>query len=204
MKKLVILGGLAALLLGSFFIMPAAIAAGPWSRGGVASDNSEAYGWGNCPMWGGNGPGAQGTYVGSELQRIATFLGITQDELKTQLQQGKSLAQIAEAKNITKQALIDFVMAPVKDFLQLGVKYGYLIQTQADEALKARQEWANAFVDRTHTTPQAGAPSQAGGPKYGPRSGGNGLGLGRMGPGMMGGVGGPGRGGMMGGYGRTW
>lgn len=72
MKKLMILGGLAALLLGSFFVVPAAIAAGPWSRGG------------NCPMWGGPG-GATAASVSPELQRIATFLGITPEELRTQL-----------------------------------------------------------------------------------------------------------------------
>lgn len=196
MKKLIVFGGLAALLIGSIFIVPAAVAAGPWSRGNAVSDTTDA--------WGGRGV-ANGAAVGPQVQRIATFLGLTQEDIKAQLQGGKTLAQIAEAKNITRQALIDFILAPAKDMLQLRVKYSYLTQAQADEAFKAQLERVNTFIDRVHTCTQDG--NVGNGP-------GNGLALGRAtAPGQAGkavppGQAGKGRGamnggGMMGGYGRT-
>ena len=153
MKKLAILGGLVALLVGSVLVVPAALAAAPWAQKGAAPE--AGYGPADCPC-GGVGAARSGVSAGPQLQRIATFLGVTADELKTQLQAGKTLAQIAEAKSITRQALVDFVLAPIKDMLQLRVKYGYLTQAQVDEALKARQEWVNTFVDRVHNGPQAG------------------------------------------------
>ncbi len=41
------------------------------------------------------------------LQRAAALLGTTPAELAAQLQQGRSLAQLAQAKGVTEQALTD-------------------------------------------------------------------------------------------------
>jgi len=71
------------------------------------------------------------------LQRAATLLGTTPADLAAQLQQGKSLAQLAQAKGVTEQALTDNILQPIKDQLALQVKYGYLTQEQADARLQA-------------------------------------------------------------------
>ncbi|MBI2934324.1 MAG: hypothetical protein HYY29_02015 [Chloroflexi bacterium] len=201
MKKLAVILALAVTVLGGLFFGAPALAAsvfgvGPNQVGPAAGDE-----WG-CPMMG-DGTGQAGAYITPDLQRIAAFLGLAPEDLRTQLQSGKSLAQIAQGKNITRQALLDAVLAPVKDTLQLRLKYGYLTQAQFDAILQQETAGANAFIDRTSattTTPGQGyAPGAGGyGGGYGGMMGRGGMMGGGMmgGPGMMGGGFGPG---MMGG-----
>lgn len=135
-----------------------------------------AYGYGY-------GYGMMGGY---NIDRMAKLLGMTDADLVNQLQQGKTLVQIAQDKGVTEQQLIDTLTAPYKDELQLRVKYQYLTQQQADSLLQQ-------MTDRVKTAINTAWNANNGGYGYGPGYGCGGAGFG----GMMGGFGG-----MMGGFGR--
>ena len=67
---------------------------------------------GTAPRFGGRGFGHRG---GGDLEAAATYLGTTVDALLTQLQSGKTLAQIADATSgKSKDGLIDALVAAAK------------------------------------------------------------------------------------------
>lgn len=69
------------------------------------------------------------------LANIATVLKLTEAELKTQLDGGKSLADVAKAKNVSVTAVIDAVVAEMKAHIAEEVASGELTQAQADAKL---------------------------------------------------------------------
>ena len=92
--------------------------------------------------------------------QIATFLGITQDQLRTELQSGKTLAAIATEHGKTEDALMQFIVEKEKAALDTALKNGTITQTQYDnmvanleakvkerveETLPANKEVNNAF-----------------------------------------------------------
>ncbi len=114
---------------------------------------------------------------------VAKALGMTLDELNAQLRAGKTIAQIAQSKNIDLQKLHDDVQAAHKALLQQAVKEGKLTQAQADAMLQ-RMDAMDKYFDANG----GACPGLAGGA----------LGTAFAGRGMMGG--GFARGGMMGGF----
>jgi hypothetical protein len=150
MKKLIIIVAvIAALTVSAFFGISALAAGNQAAATPLAGTAGNGTPW-SCPFWG-NSTGPTGTYINPELQRIAGVLGLTPEELTAQLQAGKTLAQIAETKNITRQSLLEAMMAPAKDQLQLDVKYGYRTQAQADIYLQQETGAANDFMDQVFT-----------------------------------------------------
>ena len=83
------------------------------------------------------GPGMKDDAV---TKAIADKLGLTADELHTQLRAGKTLAELATAKGLTEQDLKTAAVAAMKTQLDEAVKAGKLTQAQADEMLKRFQE----------------------------------------------------------------
>ncbi|ARU59663.1 hypothetical protein CBW65_00335 [Tumebacillus avium] len=79
------------------------------------------------------GHGGKGDFImragGEEL---ATFLGLTEEELCTAKQAGKTLAQIAEGKGITQDKLIEFLQTQQQKQLEQAVTDGKITQEQAD------------------------------------------------------------------------
>ncbi|MEI7619543.1 MAG: hypothetical protein WCK14_13080 [Actinomycetota bacterium] len=59
------------------------------------------------------GPG-MGRGRGAGLEAAATALGITADELRTELQSGKTIADVATAKGVNVQTVIDALVAEAK------------------------------------------------------------------------------------------
>ena len=98
------------------------------------------------------GPGwchAYGGYLTPALAtRAAKVIGISTDDLVAQWRSGKSLAEIAQAKGISEDKLIDELLAPYRDMLAIQVKYGYLTQQEADQALAAAREATKAAVEQ--------------------------------------------------------
>lgn len=90
---------------------------------------------GEAPL-GGPRPGRNG---GPRLDAAAAALGITEDELKAALQDGQSIAQIAEANGIDVQTVIDALVAEASAYLDEEVAEGDLTQEEAD-AKKAELE----------------------------------------------------------------
>lgn len=70
-----------------------------------------------------------------DLTAVGTVLGVSADELKTSLSDGKSLADVAKEKGVDAQKVIDAVTASVKNEINQAVKDGKLTQEEADKRL---------------------------------------------------------------------
>ena len=70
---------------------------------------------------------------GADLSVAATAIGITNDELRTALQSGQSIADVATANGVAPQAVIDAMVAAMKQRLAESVTAGKLTQAKADE-----------------------------------------------------------------------
>ena len=95
----------------------------------VQQDGLWAFGRGS----GGGSRGVSGVRTAMS-EAAAQALGTTADELKTQLQSGQTLAQLAAAHNTTEQAVIDAALAAAKTKLDAAVAAGTVTQAQADTA----------------------------------------------------------------------
>ncbi|MBF8265559.1 MAG: hypothetical protein HW384_1423 [Dehalococcoidia bacterium] len=95
-----------------------------------------------------------GGYLDSAtLNRVATALGITPAELTTQLQSGKTLAQVSKDKNVATDKVVEAILAPYKDQLQLRVKYGYITQAQADLSLTTAKQQSEITLNQAFNAP---------------------------------------------------
>jgi hypothetical protein len=68
------------------------------------------------------------------MDAAATVLGMSVDDLMTELKDGKSLADVAEAKGISQETLTADLLAQVKTQLDTLVSDGKLTQEQADNS----------------------------------------------------------------------
>lgn len=158
-------------------------------------------------MWqyctGGGANGGAGMMGGYNLLTVAELLKTTPQDITTQRQAGKSLVQIAAAKGVTEDQLINAIVDPVKERLQLQVKYNYLTQPQADTYLSQYQASVKTAVN--DTTPPSNGANGWGGMMGGGMMGNGGQGgmMGNNGFGGMMGNGTLGGGGMMGGWNGT-
>ncbi len=71
---------------------------------------------------------------------IANILGMSQEEIQTEKENGKSITEIAQEKDIAEQALIDGMLEAKTHNFQEAVENGYLTQEQADERLERMKE----------------------------------------------------------------
>jgi hypothetical protein len=116
----------------------------------------------------GHGPGRGGF---GKLDAAAKVLGMTVEDLRTALQGGKSLADVAKDKGIDVAKVVDALVNELKAHLDAEVKSGEHTQAQADQMLADARTRIQAFVN---------GEAPAGGPGFG---GGHGPG----GPGRPGG-----------------
>jgi hypothetical protein len=89
------------------------------------------------------GPGLGGPGGSTVFDATAKILGLSSDELRTQLQSGKTISELAKAKNISETAVHDAAVTALKTQLAADVKAGKITQAQADEHLKQAQANAN-------------------------------------------------------------
>jgi hypothetical protein len=90
-----------------------------------------------------------GMRIGAGLDEVASIIGITQDELRTQLRSGKTLAEIAKSKGISQDTLVDKLVAAAKTRLAAEVKAGRLTQARADEITKNLEARITEMVTRS-------------------------------------------------------
>jgi hypothetical protein len=76
--------------------------------------------------------GGRGFMMGYVTPQVTALIGTTAADLKAQLSSGRTLADIAKARGVTDDQLVQTMMGPYADHLALMVKYGYLTQEQAD------------------------------------------------------------------------
>lgn len=174
MKRLMVALAAATLLVVGTGAVVLAQTPTPWSQG--------QFGWG-CPGWGG---GAYGNYDPAQnptLQLLAEKIGISAKDLAAELQAGKSVAEVAKARNVSEQTLVDALLAPRLEMLEIRVKYGYLTREQADAAKQAMAESVKWQLNQKGYLGGAGWGRGMMGPGYGPGMMGPGYGPGMMGRG---------------------
>jgi hypothetical protein len=86
-----------------------------------------------APLGGHRGGGFRG---GADLSVAASTIGISADDLRTALESGQSIADVATSKGVDVQSVIDAMVAAMNDRLAEAVSSGKLTQAKADE-LKA-------------------------------------------------------------------
>src|SRR5438874_12768296 len=95
-----------------------------------------AAGAGGALAQGRPGPGGPGGPGGRpDAAAIASYLGLTQAELRTQLEAGKTLAQIAKAQGKTVSGLEDVIYSSAKSRLDQAVADGKLTSAQEQTML---------------------------------------------------------------------
>lgn len=107
--------------------------------------------------------GGRGGFGG--LSTAATAIGVTEDELRTQLQAGKSVADVAKANGVSEQTVIDAIVAEAKTHLAAEVASGEHTQAEADAILADLPAQVKTMVE-TAGLPQRGGhgPDGDGGP----------------------------------------
>jgi hypothetical protein len=100
---------------------------------------------------GGHGPGGPGGHGAFGMvfadESVATALGLTADELKTELHAGKTLADIAKEKSVDVSKVTSAVAATLKAKLDAALADGKLTQAQYDEQSEKLTEKATSIVN---------------------------------------------------------
>lgn len=89
-------------------------------------------------------------YIARDFAAAASVLGLTEDELKTELASGKSLADVAKEKNVDAQKLIVAQKEAITNAINQAVKDGKLTQAQADKQLANAADLAEKIVNDAH------------------------------------------------------
>jgi uncharacterized protein (DUF433 family) len=99
---------------------------------------------------------------GDALAMVAEQLGIEQAALVTELQAGKTIAQLAEEKGVSTADIVAAVIAARQEMLTSAVEAGTLTQAQADARLALLQADAEAMLDKTFTFSDGRGPGMGG------------------------------------------
>jgi len=109
---------------------------------------------GEVPFFGGpgGGPGFGHRFGGHDefhkgLDAAATYLGLTEAQLQSQLESGKSLAEVAKAQNKSVSGLEDALVKDVQDKLDQAVKDGRLTKAQEQQMLSGLKQHVDDLVN---------------------------------------------------------
>ena len=81
------------------------------------------------------------------LQELPAFLGMTEDEIRTELDNGKTLVQIAESKGKTEEELINFIVSKKEEALKSLLEEGKITQEQYDRAIENIDDRVKEMVE---------------------------------------------------------
>jgi len=81
---------------------------------------------------------------------IASYLGFTLDQLKAELQSGKSLATIATEHGKSETDLVNFIVTKEKAFLDTALKNGKITQDQYNKLLSNLEARVKEMVEKVH------------------------------------------------------
>ena len=132
----------------------------------------EVTGWPGHGGRGGHGRGGHG--FKADLTAVAPLLELSEADLRTQLQAGKSLADIATARGVDQQKVVDALVAAETKRIDGAVTTGRLT---AEEATAAKAGLAGRITKLVTSAPSVGRPDGKGGPGHRGR-GGPGVGVG--------------------------
>jgi hypothetical protein len=106
------------------------------------------------------GPGGRGGF-GAGVSEAAKALGMTEAELRTAIESGKSLADVAKDKSVSVDTVVAALVKAAKERLAEAVKDGHLTQAQADERVA---DLTTRITERVNSTlplrPNGSAPSK--------------------------------------------
>jgi len=132
----------------------AAVTAGKLTR--AQADAIEAridagQGLGIGGMGGGfGGPGRMHRVLGPSLDAATTYLGLTEAQIRTELQSGKTLADIAkETKGKTAEGLVEALVTAETAQLAAAVKDGHLTAAQEQQILANLKQRVTDMVNGT-------------------------------------------------------
>src|SRR5207247_10269495 len=103
---------------------------------------------GSVPFFGFRGPGENRPFA-AQLGVAATYLGVTEDQLRADFQSGKTLADVAKAKGKSVNGLIDALVAAVTKQLDQAVADGRLTKDQEQTILGRVKERITGLVNGT-------------------------------------------------------
>jgi hypothetical protein len=98
-----------------------------------------APGSGCCGGWGMRGEG-WGWHGMGLIDALAELTGLEPADLYAELQEGKTLLEVAQAHDISAEQLVEAALASRAQVLQERVEAGYLTQEQADWMLEHMEE----------------------------------------------------------------
>jgi len=142
-KFVAVVGTLTALTLVGLFVVGTAFAQAPTPPANATPQTPWGGAWGR--VCGG---------AGVVSDAVTNLLGMSQEQIYTERQAGKSLADIAKEKGVTDQQLIDAMTAGQQQVIEQAVKDGRLTQAQADWMLARRQAMAPFMLDNPFTPGQ--------------------------------------------------
>ena len=107
--------------------------------------------------------------VRAGLETAATALGLTGEELRTQLKAGQTLGQIADARGVSRTDVVAALTGEAQAHLAEAVAAGRITQEQADARLEALGSRLPELLDRQLPGPRGdhGPGKRAGGPHRG-------------------------------------
>lgn len=83
------------------------------------------------------------------LSIAADELGMSLTDLLTALEDGQSIAEVAEDKGIDTQVIVDAYLGQIQENLDEAVAEGHMTQTQADYRLQQAEERVTDLLDKT-------------------------------------------------------
>lgn len=100
----------------------------------------------------GGGPGFRHGFGGPHmflhgLDAAATYLGLTEDQLHSQLRSGKTLAEIAKAQNKSVGGLEDALVKQAQTKLDQAVEDGHLTKAQEQQILSGLKQHVDDLVN---------------------------------------------------------
>jgi hypothetical protein len=126
---------------------------------------------GDRPFMDGRGPGGHGMMLGRGLDTAADVLGVTDAELRSALEEGMSIADVAEDQGVDVQEVVDALVAAATERLDQAVEDGRLEEDRAEEIKAALPQRVAAMVEREGLPGRGGRGPEGVGP-------GGGMGLG--------------------------
>jgi hypothetical protein len=100
------------------------------------------------------GPGGRGHHGPFDLGAVTGYLGLTAAELRTQIESGKSLADVAEAQGKTVSGLEDALVAAATKKLDAAVAAGKLSATLGATMLADLKSHVDDMVNRSGPPPR--------------------------------------------------
>lgn len=89
------------------------------------------------------------------LDAAASYLGVTEEQLRTEIASGKSLAEVAKAKGKAVDGLVDALVADAKTKIAAAVTAGRLSQGEADRVTASLEEHVTELVN-SNIAPRVG------------------------------------------------